>query len=100
MILARIIDQNSFGGVVSAFNDAVVAMAQNRTNTLQDDIIIVNQEAALNSPADMADNLHPNPTGYQKMADVWKFPLSGEGTPTGTGTCDSTGAHTVLDQTV
>jgi len=29
---------------------------------------------------DMADNLHPNPSGYTKMADKWKTDLVASGT--------------------
>jgi lysophospholipase L1-like esterase len=34
-------------------------------------IELVNMENALNYPADMADNLHPNDSGYSKMANAW-----------------------------
>jgi len=45
-------------------------MAQNRI-AAGDDIIIVNMESALNYATDMADDKHPNSSGYGKMADVW-----------------------------
>lgn len=41
-----------------------------------DDIIIVNMETALNYSTDMADYLHPNDSGYAKMAQVWYEALS------------------------
>ena len=34
-------------------------------------IELVDMENALNYTTDMADNLHPNDSGYSKMADVW-----------------------------
>jgi hypothetical protein len=81
VILARIIDQDPFTGVVNTLNNGVIGLAQSRIGS-GDNIIIVNQQTALNYPDDMADSLHPNPGGYTKMADVWKYALIGEGTPT------------------
>jgi hypothetical protein len=45
-------------------------MAMNRIAN-GDDIVIVDMEDALNYSTDMADNLHPNDSGYAKMANVW-----------------------------
>jgi VCBS repeat-containing protein len=61
---------------VSAFNANVSTMAQNRIGN-GDKIFIVNQqtEAGLNYSTDMGDDLHPNQTGYDKMADKWKTDL-------------------------
>ena len=84
VILARIINQNPINVAVDPFNDAVVDLAQTRIDT-GDDIIIVNQENALTYPGDLTDALHPNTSGYTKMANVWNFALignDGEGTPT------------------
>jgi len=38
---------------------------------------MVDQEngAGINYNTDMGDNLHPNQTGYDKMADKWKADL-------------------------
>jgi hypothetical protein len=36
-----------------------------------DDIIIADMEIALDYTTDMADGLHPNDAGYEKMAKVW-----------------------------
>jgi lysophospholipase L1-like esterase len=54
------------------FNNDVNAMALNRIAN-GDDIIIVDMENALsyNVGVDMADEVHPNDSGYAKMADVW-----------------------------
>lgn len=93
VILARIIDQGpNFNGKVTPFNDAVVSRVQARINN-GDDIIIVDQENALDYATQMGDDLHPNQSGYSTMASVWLFPLTGNGTSTGTGTGDPTGAH-------
>jgi lysophospholipase L1-like esterase len=70
VVLARIIDTQSHDPNVQLYNSNVVAMAENRIAN-GDKIIIVDQESALNYATDMADNLHPNASGYNKMADVW-----------------------------
>ena len=98
VILARIINWDTPSADVTTFNDNVVAMAQDRIGNpadpaYPDNIIIVDQENALIYPNDMYDSLHPNDTGYAKMANVWLYPLAGTGTQTGTGTADSTGAY-------
>ncbi|MGA9363632.1 MAG: invasin domain 3-containing protein, partial [Bacteroidota bacterium] len=41
-----------------------------------DRIIVVDQETALSYPADLADAVHPNDTGYGKMAQCWFTALS------------------------
>lgn len=52
----------------------------------------VNQELALTLATDYGDglqtitpldNIHPSPAGYQKMSNVWLYPLSGTGTSIG-----------------
>jgi lysophospholipase L1-like esterase len=97
VILARIIDQDPFTGTVNTLNNGVIGLAQNRIGT-GDNIIIVNQQTALDYSTDMADNLHPKPEGYTKMADVWNYALigeEGEGTPTADlGTGNNTGIPT------
>ena len=45
-------------------------MALNRIGA-GDLITIVDMENALDYPADLTDNLHPNESGYGKMADEW-----------------------------
>jgi len=70
VLLALIIDQDPLNPDVVAFNNNVLAMANNRI-AAGDDIIVVNQHDALNYPGDLSDQLHPNTTGYSKMADTW-----------------------------
>lgn len=94
VIVARIINQVPNNRNVTTVNNAVVQLVQNRITASDDDLIIVNQESALDYANDMADALHPRPQGYDKMANVWLFPLTGTGTQTGTGTTNLTGAHT------
>ena len=84
VILARIIDQWHWkndghpGGTnpqVSTLNNAISNMVQART----DDVILVDMQSALQYPNDLNDRsrtswhywLHPYPSGYEKMADVW-----------------------------
>ena len=72
VILARIIDWAPNNPEVDALNNAVEIMVNGRTN---DNIVIVDQQtgARLNYTigADMSDKVHPNTSGYGKMADVW-----------------------------
>lgn len=75
VILALIVDQNPADsqymvGDVDAFNSNLQAIAQARINN-GDKIILVNQNTAINYPADMYDWLHPQLSGYNKMANVW-----------------------------
>jgi len=71
VILARIILRtDGYVPQTIAFNNGVVAMAQARI-AAGDKIIIVDMENALSYPADMYDVVHPNDSGYRKMATVW-----------------------------
>jgi len=65
---------------VTTFNNNVAAMAQTRINS-GDKIVIINQQtgAGLNYSTDMGDSLHPNQTGYDKMADKWKADMLSSG---------------------
>lgn len=105
VIIARIIEENTEtlenhnlgfftpNPDTETFNDNVVALVQDRIVNDGDDIIIVNQQIALDYPADLDDLLHPKASGYAKMADIWLHPLAGQGTPSGTGTADDTGKY-------
>jgi len=53
-----------------AFNNELRTMAETRIAG-GDNITIVDMQNALSYPGDMDDNVHPNMTGYNKMADVW-----------------------------
>jgi len=70
VLLALIIDQNPINPDVTTFNNNVLDMVNNRA-AARPEIIIVNQHDALNYPGDLADWLHPNATGYSKMANTW-----------------------------
>ena len=52
------------------FNKALRSYAENRI-AQGDRIVIVDQEHALDYPDDLYDSVHPNDTGYLKMAEVW-----------------------------
>ena len=43
--------------------DSLIALGRN--------ISVVNMESQLDYSSDMSDSLHPNSSGYQKMANVW-----------------------------
>lgn len=77
VILARIINQEPYDQQTTNFNIELETMAQQRIDN-GDDIIIVDMEngADINYTTDMVDYLHPNPTGYDKMADLWYSALS------------------------
>jgi lysophospholipase L1-like esterase len=71
VFLARIINRMPYDSTTTTFNNNVEAMALARTG---DDIIMVDMEDGagfLYTSADMDDSVHPNDTGYGKMADKW-----------------------------
>ena len=77
VLLALIIDRNPIEAYVTTFNTNVTTMAQTRIAG-GDDIIIVDQRSALTYPDDLSENiaftgiaLHPNATGYNKVAEAW-----------------------------
>lgn len=79
VILARIINRNTYSQDTTDFNDNVEVMANARI-TNGDRIIIVDMEdeagidynlVSQSPPGDMYDNLHPFETGYRKMAAIW-----------------------------
>jgi lysophospholipase L1-like esterase len=70
VLLARIINRQTYHPETTQFNDNVQAMAEDRIAE-GDKIIIVDQESALNYSTDMWDDVHPNDSGYNKMAGVW-----------------------------
>jgi lysophospholipase L1-like esterase len=83
VILALIInrtDDPNKAQATTQFNIDVNNMAQNRI-AAGDDIVVVDMEHALNYATDMADSLHPNDTGYGKMANVWYNALITTTTP-------------------
>lgn len=70
VVLARIINRKTYSVTTTQFNNNVQAMAEGRIAE-GDEIVIVDQESALNYTVDMWDNVHPYNSGYNKMADVW-----------------------------
>ncbi|MCJ7655829.1 MAG: GDSL-type esterase/lipase family protein, partial [Dehalococcoidia bacterium] len=70
VVLALIIDRQTHSPATTQFNIDVNNMAQSRI-AAGDDIIIVDMEHALTYPDDLYDTVHPNDSGYAKMADVW-----------------------------
>ena len=73
VILAKIIkrlETTEKEQAVEDFNDALQTMANGRISG-GDKIFVVDMESALNYPDDLPDELHPNTTGYSKMAAVW-----------------------------
>ncbi len=70
VIIAKIINRINYSAATTLFNNNVESMVLERIAN-GDKILIVDQESALNYTSDMADNLHPNELGYEKMANVW-----------------------------
>jgi lysophospholipase L1-like esterase len=82
VVVARILDGSPVDSAVTAFNNSVASMAHARI-AAGDHIVVVDQQSALNYPADLADDTHPTPSGYQKMAAVWLHALLEPGTAQG-----------------
>ena len=73
VVLTRIInrtDDEEKAYRTTQFNDNVEAMALVRIAN-GDKIVMVDMENALTYPDDLYDGLHPNTSGYAKMADEW-----------------------------
>lgn len=70
ILVARIINRKSGSPLTTTFNNNVEAMVNARGDSR---IIMVNMEtgAGINYISDMYDDLHPNQTGYDKMAAKW-----------------------------
>ena len=69
VILAQIINQNPYSQATTDFNNLLPDMVDFHPQS--DNIFVVDHESALTYPGDLVDNVHPNMTGYSKMADVW-----------------------------
>jgi len=99
VIVSTIVDTATPIPEITTFNNDMVALVQDRISNSapSDNVIIVDQRNALSYPIDISntatDYFHPVPSGYNKMADVWRYPLIGSGTQTGTDTDDQTGAY-------
>ena len=77
VILARIINKQSYSSRITEFNNNVAIMAQARIDS-GDKIVMVDMENALDYSLDMSDDQHPNASGYTKMAQVWSITLLSE----------------------
>ena len=71
VVLARIISRNdSLSGTTTTLNGLIQNLADARI-VAGDRIIVVDMESALIYPDDLYDIVHPNNTGYGKMAAAW-----------------------------
>jgi lysophospholipase L1-like esterase len=70
LLVGRANPASAEGVATSALNDELAAMAQARIDA-GDLLLVVDMEAALLYPDDMADSTHPNEAGYAKMAAAW-----------------------------
>lgn len=77
VVMAKIIDivdPPAYQGYTAQFNTALEQMANQRAD--RDRIVIVDMENALDYSTDMlSDGVHPNASGYAKMANVWNSAL-------------------------
>jgi lysophospholipase L1-like esterase len=71
VVLSRIINRNdSLSSITTSLNGFIQNLADTRS-AAGDKIIVVNMEGALEYPDDLDDHVHPNATGYGKMAAAW-----------------------------
>jgi lysophospholipase L1-like esterase len=74
VILAQIINRadplDLLGLATTALNASIASMAAARI-AAGGRLVVANFEPALSYPADIADTVHPNASGYGKMATVW-----------------------------
>ncbi|CAB5111325.1 hypothetical protein D3OALGA1CA_5751 [Olavius algarvensis associated proteobacterium Delta 3] len=70
VVLAQIINRRTYSPEVTEFNILLAELAMNRQQS-GDSLYLVDMESALDYTTDMATDAHPNPYGYEKMADVW-----------------------------
>jgi len=76
VILAEIINRTQYSSLTTSFNSHLRDLVADR-QAAGDLIILVDMENALVYPDDLYDLLHPNSSGYAKMADVWLGGLQG-----------------------
>jgi lysophospholipase L1-like esterase len=70
VILALIINQKIYSPETSQYNEQVRELASERI-AMGHSLLLVDMEKALSYPEDMYDLVHPNDSGYAKMAVVW-----------------------------
>jgi hypothetical protein len=71
VVLARIINTNPATAATTAFNNALNNNVYSPRAARGDRIRLADHQGALNG-GDYSDQLHPNDSGYQKMANVWR----------------------------
>jgi lysophospholipase L1-like esterase len=76
VVLAQILNRQTYSADTTTFNNNLYNLFLVR-KAAGDKIWLVDMEHALIYPDDMSDIVHPNPTGYSKMADFW-FSALGE----------------------
>ncbi|MEX2162818.1 MAG: GDSL-type esterase/lipase family protein [Sulfuricaulis sp.] len=86
VFVARIIPAVDGTKTVNTFNDNVAAIATDRPavkvyNVNQQDVLQLQGQLDKADPTLMGDNLHPNQTGYNMMADKWKLDMQGATVP-------------------
>ena len=69
VIMAKIINREPYNADTNTLNNLLPGMVNSHAN--RENIFIVDQENALTYPNDLGDEVHPDETGYNKMADVW-----------------------------
>ena len=84
VIVARIINRINYSGQTTLFNDNVETMIDG--HPFKNNVVKVDMENGAGiiydftfNGGDMADNLHPYATGYEKMAHVWLNAIDGLG---------------------
>ncbi|GBC59242.1 hypothetical protein DENIS_0178 [Desulfonema ishimotonii] len=75
VVLARIINQATYSLETAIYNTGIAQMAEERIAN-GDKLIVADMENALTYPDDMASQLYPGVSGYEKMADIWRDHLT------------------------
>lgn len=70
VVLAQITDWQPNNANITALNNEIASLATARI-VAGDKIILVDMQSPLVYPGDMFDAIHPNQSGYDKMADIW-----------------------------
>jgi lysophospholipase L1-like esterase len=76
VVLALIINQATYSPETTQYNDQVRELALERIASGHA-LTLLDMENALSYPSDLADALHPNDSGYAKMAGEWFDALTG-----------------------
>jgi lysophospholipase L1-like esterase len=75
IVVAKIIPLNSGMTQVTAYNSAIMPLVQQRIDAGKH-VVLVDQNTGFASTDLGSDGVHPNVTGYQKMAGVWYAAIS------------------------